>query len=92
MTKRPRRNHGPAFKAKVALEALKGEKTLSELAQQFEVHANQLMQWKKELGVQGAMEQKTRLRIIRHLQDSLMVEVRRALLPPAPQKNSVPGY
>lgn len=49
MTKRPRRNHGPAFKAKVALEALKGEKTLSELAQQFEVHANQIMQWKKEL-------------------------------------------
>jgi len=38
------------------------------------------------------MEQKTRLRIIRHLQDSLMVEVRRALLPPAPQKNSVPEY
>ncbi|NCB40872.1 MAG: IS3 family transposase [Erysipelotrichia bacterium] len=49
MTKRPRRNHGPAFKAKVALEALKGEKTLSELAQQFEVHANQIVQWKKEL-------------------------------------------
>jgi len=48
MTKRPRRNHGPAFKAKVALEALKGDKTLSELAQQFEVHANQIMQWKKE--------------------------------------------
>lgn len=49
MTKRPGRNHGPAFKAKVALEALKGEKTLSELAQQFEVHANQIVQWKKEL-------------------------------------------
>ena len=47
MTKRPRRNHGPAFKAKVALEALKGEKTLSELAQQIEVYANQIMQWKK---------------------------------------------
>ena len=38
MTRRPRRNHGAAFKAKVALEAIKGEKTLSELAQQFEVH------------------------------------------------------
>jgi transposase len=49
MTRRPRRNHGPAFKAKVALEAIKGDKTLSELAQQFEVHANQIVQWKKEL-------------------------------------------
>jgi len=38
MTKRPRRNHTPAFKAKVALAALKGEKTLTELAQDFEVH------------------------------------------------------
>jgi len=49
MTKRPKRNHGSAFKAKVALEGLRGEKTLSELAQQFEVHANQIVQWKKEL-------------------------------------------
>lgn len=49
MTRRPRRNHGPAFKAKVALEAIKGEKTLAELAQQFEIHANQIVQWKKEL-------------------------------------------
>ncbi|GAB4270271.1 MAG: hypothetical protein Kow0029_06850 [Candidatus Rifleibacteriota bacterium] len=49
MTRRPRRNHGPAFKAKVALEAIKGDKTLSELAQRFEVHANQIVQWKKEL-------------------------------------------
>ena len=49
MTRRPRRNHSPAFKAKVALEAIKGDKTLSELAQQFEVHANQIVQWKKEL-------------------------------------------
>ena len=40
MTKRARRNHSPAFKAKVALAALKGEKTLAELAQQFDVHAN----------------------------------------------------
>ncbi|VFU07012.1 transposase [Methylocella tundrae] len=37
MTKRPRRNHTPGFKAKVALAALKGEKTLTELAQDFEV-------------------------------------------------------
>jgi transposase len=36
MTKRPRRNHSPAFKAKVALAAIKGEKTLAELAEQFD--------------------------------------------------------
>jgi len=49
MTRRPRRNHSPAFKAKVALEAIKENKTLSELAQRFEIHANQIVQWKKEL-------------------------------------------
>ncbi len=46
MSKRPRRNHAPAFKAKVALAAIKGEKTLAELAQQFDVHPNQITQWK----------------------------------------------
>ena len=46
MTKRSRRNHSPAFKAKVALAAIKGEKTLAELAQQFDVHANQITAWK----------------------------------------------
>ena len=40
MRKRTRRNHTPAFKAKVALAAIKGEKTLAELAQQFDVHPN----------------------------------------------------
>ena len=40
MSKRPRRNHSPAFKAKVALAAVKGEKTLAELARQFDVHPN----------------------------------------------------
>jgi len=53
MTKRARRNHSPAFKAKVALAALKGEKTLAELAQQFDVHANQITQWKAQL-LEGA--------------------------------------
>ena len=40
MTRRPRRNHSPAFKAKAALAAVKGKKTLAELAAQFDVHAN----------------------------------------------------
>ena len=42
MTKRTRRNHAPAFKARVALAALKGDKTLSELSDQFGVHPNQI--------------------------------------------------
>ena len=49
MSKRPRRNHAPAFKAKVALEALKGEQTLAELSQRFQVHPNQITEWKKQL-------------------------------------------
>ncbi|EBI8111653.1 TPA: IS3-like element ISKpn11 family transposase [Escherichia coli] len=49
MTKRPRRNHSPAFKAKVALAAIRGEQTLVELSQQFDVHANQIKQWKDQL-------------------------------------------
>ena len=48
MAKRPRRNHSPAFKAKVALAAVKGEK-IAELAQQFDVHPNQVTQWKAQL-------------------------------------------
>ena len=53
MTRRPRRNHTPAFKAKVALAAIKGEKTLAELAQQFDVHPNQITPWKAQL-LEGA--------------------------------------
>ena len=49
MTKRNRRTHSPAFKAKVALAALKSDKTLAELAQQFDVHPNQITDWKKQL-------------------------------------------
>jgi transposase len=49
MSRRSRRNHSPAFKAKVALAAIKGEKTVSELAQLFDVHPNQITQWKSQL-------------------------------------------
>jgi transposase-like protein len=53
MSRRPRRNHSPAFKAKVALAAVKGEKTLAELAQQFDVHPNQITTWRTQL-LEGA--------------------------------------
>jgi transposase len=49
MSKRSRRNHSPAFKAKVALAALKGEETLAQLAERFDVHANQISQWRAQL-------------------------------------------
>jgi transposase len=53
MSRRPRRNHTPAFKAKVALAAVRGELTLAELAQQFDVPPNQVTQWKAQL-LEGA--------------------------------------
>ncbi len=49
MTKRTRPNHSRAFKAKVALAALKGEKTLAELAQMYDLHPNQITTWKSQL-------------------------------------------
>ena len=55
MTIRPRRNHTPAFKSKVALAAVRGEQTLSELAQHFDVHANQIKQWRDQL-LEGAVD------------------------------------
>ena len=55
MSRRPRRNHSPAFMAKVAIAALKGDKTVSELAQQYDVHANQITQWKTQLQEQAAL-------------------------------------
>lgn len=47
MNRRPRRNHSSAFKAKVALEALKEQKTLSQIASQYSLHQNQICDWKK---------------------------------------------
>ncbi len=47
--KRKRRNHLPAFKAKVALAAIKGDKTLAELAEEFDVHPNQINEWRRQL-------------------------------------------
>lgn len=49
MTRRSRRNHSAAFKAKVALAALKSEETLVQLAERFDVHPNQITQWKSQL-------------------------------------------
>ncbi len=48
MSRRPRRNHAPAFKAKVALAAIKGDRTVAELAEQFDVHPNQITTWKAQ--------------------------------------------
>ena len=49
MNRRARRNHTPAFKAKVAIAAIKGDRTLAELAEQFDVHPNQITSWKAQL-------------------------------------------
>ena len=49
MSRRPRRNHSPSFKAKVALAAIKGERTIAQLADQFDVHPNQITAWKAQL-------------------------------------------
>jgi len=51
--KQSRRKHNPSFKARVALEAIKGEETIAELANRFEVHPGQIRKWKNSL-VEGA--------------------------------------
>jgi transposase-like protein len=64
MSRRSRRNHTPTFKAKVALAAVRNDKTLAELAKQFDVHPNQITDWKNQLleraaGVFGEPSAKT---------------------------------
>jgi len=49
MSRRPRRNHSAAFKAKVALAAVKGDRTVAQLAEHFDVHPNQITTWKSQL-------------------------------------------
>jgi transposase-like protein len=49
MKRRPRRNHTPAFEAKVAIAAIKGDRTIAQLAEQFDVHPNQITIWKSQL-------------------------------------------
>lgn len=51
MSKRSRRNHSPAFKAKVAAEAVKGQQTVIEIAERFNVHPTQVTQWKTQRNV-----------------------------------------
>lgn len=55
MPRRPRRNHSPAFKAKVALEAIKGEEPIIGIAERFDVHPNVITKWKRQL-LEGAPE------------------------------------
>lgn len=54
MSRRARRNHSPTFKAKVAVEAIRGERTLAELAKLHDVHANQIVDWKNQLLTRAA--------------------------------------
>jgi len=55
MPRRPRRNHSAAFEAKVALEAIKGEEPIIEIAERFDVHPNVITKWKRQL-LEGAAE------------------------------------
>ena len=54
MTKRTRRNHTPTFKAKVALAALRGDRTIAQLSDQYGVHVSQITAWKEQLQANAA--------------------------------------
>jgi transposase-like protein len=68
MTRRPRRKHASAFRAKVAMTAVKGEKTPAELAQQFDIHVNRITQWKAQLldGAAGGVQPETPALLAEH--------------------------
>jgi transposase-like protein len=70
-----RRNHSAAFKAKVALEAVKGDKTIAELAGQYQVHPNQITQWKKQLFDSLPEIFSRRRRNERHEQDEMTAQL-----------------
>ena len=55
MPGKKRRNHSPSFKAKVALEALRGDATMAELAEKYDLHPNQIQRWKADL-IAGATD------------------------------------
>jgi len=81
--RRPRRNHSAKFKAQVALEAIRGEKTIAEIAAHHEVHPNQVTSWKNQAlenlaGIFGgenlASDDKERIRELRATLGELTVE------------------
>ena len=74
MNRRPRRNHTPAFKAKVALAAVKGDRTIAQLAEHFDVHPNQITAWKAQLegGASGVFGPGGRCKIGRRHVKTLM--------------------
>ena len=66
-----KRNHSPKFKAKVALAAFKGDKTIAELSRQFEVHPTQITSWRKQLleNVQEAFSSGAKVEQEAHVKD-----------------------
>jgi transposase-like protein len=61
---RPRQNHTPAFKAKVAVAAIKGDRTIVQIAEQLDVHPNRITQWKAQL--------ETRSRLLLRMEATLL--------------------
>ena len=83
MPRRPRRNHSPAFKAKVALEAIKGEQPLIVIAERFDVHPNQITKWKRQ-NRPGEISARTTAHFFHVLRRALNQAVRWGLLSCSP--------